>query len=42
MEWDLQVARREEGRGSKVSAKITHDSFSYEGIAPIGVFVQIL
>lgn len=42
MDWDLQVVRREEGQIHKVSAKIIDDSFSYEGMGPIGVFAQTL
>lgn len=42
MDWDLQVVRGEEGQIHKVSAKIIDDSFSYEGMGPIGVFAQIL
>lgn len=42
MEWDLQVVWREEGQNSEVSLKITDDSFSYERIRPIRVFVPIL
>jgi hypothetical protein len=42
MDRDLQVVRREAGQIHKVSAKITDDSYGYEGMGPTGVFTQIL